>query len=88
MKLIALGSNLPHATYGDPINVVTEALKRLPQHGVVVREQSPWYASKPVPISDQPDYINGVALVEYGGDPGGLLAALHAVEASLGRARS
>lgn len=88
MKLIAMGSNLPHPEFGEPLNVVREAMRRLIDHGVTIVTQSPWYASKPVPVSDQPDFINGVAAVEYDGPPRGLLDALHAVEASLGRQRS
>ena len=88
MKLIALGSNLPHPEFGEPLNVVREAVRRLADHQITVIKQSPWYASKPVPVSDQPDFINGVASVDYDGEPRALLDALHAVEASLGRQRS
>ena len=88
MKLIAFGSNLPHPQLGAPIDVVREAVRRLADYRIGVVKQSPWYASKPVPVSDQPDFINGVAAVEYQGTARQLLDALHQVEASLGRQRS
>ena len=49
---------------------------------------SAWYATAPIPASDQPDYVNGVAAVETDLDAEATLAALHAIEAEFGRVRS
>ncbi len=43
-----------------------------------------WYLSQPVPPSDQPWYVNAVALVETRLDPAALLAALLAIEDRFG----
>jgi len=56
--------------------------------GVVLYRRSPWYETAPVPASDQPWFVNGVAAVETELGPEALLAVLHRVEAELGRARS
>ena len=44
--------------------------------------------SAPVPISDQPWYVNGVAEIETNLDPQELLALLHRVEEEFGRIRT
>ena len=90
MILIAIGSNLPHSELGPPRQVCEAALRRLEERGVRVMRRSHWYGSAPVPASDQPWFVNGVAEVApaRGLTPEGLLAALHAVEADLGRTRN
>jgi len=84
--LVALGGNLPFR--GRPAAVTLEhALARFPNFGIRIVSRSPWYASKPVPVSDQPDFVNGVAIVETNLDPAPLLAALHEIEREFGRVR-
>jgi 2-amino-4-hydroxy-6-hydroxymethyldihydropteridine diphosphokinase len=56
--------------------------------GVDLRRLSPWYRSAPVPLSDQPWYVNGVAEIDTREGPDALLALLHAVEEAFGRVRS
>ncbi|GEO81137.1 2-amino-4-hydroxy-6-hydroxymethyldihydropteridine diphosphokinase [Pararhodospirillum oryzae] len=87
MIFIALGANLPGPA-GSPRQTLAASLTALEEAGAKVRACSPWYASTPVPASDQPDYLNGVARVETSLDPGALLALLHAIEARFGRART
>ena len=55
--------------------------------GVEIAACSAWYATAPVPRSDQPDYINGAARLLTDLNPAALLALLHAVEDSFGRVR-
>lgn len=86
MIYIGLGSNLPSAA-GSPSNTVKAALSRLPQSGIQVRKVSPWYESAPVPASDQPWFVNGVAEVETELAPQALLAELLAIEQEFGRER-
>ncbi|MQX36680.1 2-amino-4-hydroxy-6-hydroxymethyldihydropteridine diphosphokinase [Roseospira navarrensis] len=88
MSLIALGSNLP-GPGGSPRETVTAALEALPAQGIRVVACSAWYRSAPVPPSDQPWFVNGVARVAGPPDltPADLLARLHAVEAAFGRRR-
>jgi len=87
--LVALGSNLPHPRLGPPRAVCEAALRCLAELGVTLRRRSRWYASAPVPVSDQPWFVNGVAEVSVpeGATPADLLALLHRVEAEFGRHR-
>jgi len=86
MILVALGSNLPGSA-GPPRAMVSAALAALPKAGVRVLTRSPWYLSAPVPVSDQPWFVNGVARVDFDGPPEALMERLHAVETALGRTR-
>ncbi|HEY9080776.1 2-amino-4-hydroxy-6-hydroxymethyldihydropteridine diphosphokinase [Magnetovibrio sp.] len=87
--LIALGANLPSARYGTPAQTIEAALAALDAHPAVrVRRRSRWFESAPVPISDQPWYVNGVCLVDTDLSPRALLDVLHAIEADFGRVRS
>jgi 2-amino-4-hydroxy-6-hydroxymethyldihydropteridine diphosphokinase len=54
---------------------------------VVLKRRSDWYESAPVPPSDQPLFVNGVAELASALDPVQLLAHLHRVEAAFGRVR-
>jgi 2-amino-4-hydroxy-6-hydroxymethyldihydropteridine diphosphokinase len=85
--LIGLGANLPSHRFGPPRATLEAALESLERHGVAIRRRSRWYESMPVPASDQPWFVNGVALVDTTLDPAGLLATLHEVEQAFGRER-
>jgi len=84
MILIGIGSNLP-SDYGPPRETCAAALEALAQEPLTVVARSRWYRSAPVPLSDQPWFVNGVAAVETGLDPVALLAVLHRLEAAYGR---
>jgi len=85
---IGLGANLPHPEFGLPIRTLAHALAVLNDRGVRTVRRSPWYRSEPVPVSDQPWYVNAVAQVATGLGPDALLATLHGVEDLFGRERS
>ena len=87
MILLGLGANLPHPRWGAPERTLAAALRRLPAHGIRVVARSRWYDSAPDPPSAQPTYVNAVARIVTDGEPAAVLAALLAVEASLGRVR-
>ena len=87
MILIALGANLSSAA-GGPQQTLEAALKRLEASGVQVTARSRWYRTAPVPVSDQPWFVNGVARVETKLDPAALLVLLRQVEQEFGRQRS
>jgi 2-amino-4-hydroxy-6-hydroxymethyldihydropteridine diphosphokinase len=88
MIVIAIGANLSGPA-GSALQNCEAALVSLDAARIVVRRRSRWYRSPPWPPgSEQPWYVNGVVLVETALDPVGLLAALHAIEASFGRART
>lgn len=87
MILIALGSNLSQAPYTSPRDVLEAALEKFPTRGITVVKASRWYETEPVPKSDQPWFVNGVALVESDLSPEALLGALHDLESEMGRLR-
>jgi len=91
--LIALGANLigPHGE--PPAQTVRAAAKAVGQlfEGLGYKI-SRFYSSAPVPVSDQPRFINAVLRVDIGNhfapDPASILANLHEIEAQFGRMRS
>ncbi len=85
--LIGLGANLEHPVYGPPKSTLEAALVQLEAMGPRLLRRSRWYRSAPVPASDQPWFVNGVAALQTGLDPPGILALLHEVEALFGRRR-
>jgi len=85
--LIGIGSNLAAPRFGSPQDTVNAAIAQLPAIGVAVVRRSRWYLTEPVPPSDQPWYVNGVAAVETGLAPAALLTALLALEVRFGRRR-
>jgi 2-amino-4-hydroxy-6-hydroxymethyldihydropteridine diphosphokinase len=87
MILLGLGANLPSSVHGNPLATLAAALQALAAQRVEIVRQSRWYETAPVPVSDQPWYINGVVEVATALAPGPLLALLHETEAGLGRVR-
>ncbi len=87
MILIGVGGNLP-STLGGPLATCQAALARLDAGGVKVEAVSPWYETAPVPVSDQPWFVNAVARVATALSPADLLQLMHDVEADLGRIRT
>jgi 2-amino-4-hydroxy-6-hydroxymethyldihydropteridine diphosphokinase len=85
---IGLGANLPSAEYGTPRETVTAALRAIEAAGLAVRAGSPFYESEPIPVSDQPWYVNAVAEVASGLASPDILALLASVENAFGRTRS
>lgn len=55
--------------------------------GIKVVCRSAWYRSAPIPVSDQPWFVNGVISVLTECSPEALLQNLHAVENEYGRIR-
>ncbi|MEM7680063.1 MAG: 2-amino-4-hydroxy-6-hydroxymethyldihydropteridine diphosphokinase [Pseudomonadota bacterium] len=84
MKLIGFGANLS-SKYGTPEQTIQKALESLEAHEVRVVRQSSLWLSAPVPISDQPWYHNGVAIIETSHDPSKLLKLLKNIEKDFGR---
>lgn len=87
MILIAVGSNLAVPGLGMPAQICAKALARLDSMGIRVLATSRYYETAPVPVSDQPWFVNAVAVVSTGLDAAGLLARLHQVEQEFGRVR-
>ncbi|MDH3597820.1 MAG: 2-amino-4-hydroxy-6-hydroxymethyldihydropteridine diphosphokinase [Rhodospirillales bacterium] len=87
MIFIGIGANLPHPEHGPPRKTCEAALAALTAAGLRVLRRSRWYESEPMPTSDQPRFINGVAEVATELAPAELLERLHRVEADFGRVR-
>ena len=87
MVLIALGGNLPHPDIGAPLDVLRHALGLVKEAGMALQARSNWYLTRPVPVSDQPWFVNGVVAATTDLSPRAVLDALHRIEADLGRVR-
>lgn len=88
MILVAIGANLAGNGYASPLETCDAAVARLSDDPrLVVHAVSRWFESEPVPPSDQPWYVNGVARIGTALGPAELLARLHDIEASFGRVR-
>ena len=79
---IALGSNL-----GNRGENIAEAIRRLKEKGVAVTKVATIIETKPYGVTDQPDFLNTAARVEFRGDAFALLDTLLAVEKEMGRKR-
>jgi 2-amino-4-hydroxy-6-hydroxymethyldihydropteridine diphosphokinase len=97
MILVAIGANLPGPDGAPPLETCRRAVADLAGlatvlPGLRLDAVSRWYLTAPVPASDQPDYVNAVALLSVAAplpppNPVALLAALQAMEARAGRRR-
>ncbi len=87
MIFIGLGANLPSEEFGPPRATCGAALAAIAEHEIAIARWSRWYHSAPVPASDQPWYVNGLAEVETSLGPEELFDVLMAVERRFGRRR-
>ncbi|KGJ19015.1 2-amino-4-hydroxy-6-hydroxymethyldihydropteridine pyrophosphokinase [Paracoccus sanguinis] len=87
LALLALGANLS-CWAGPPEAAVRVALGRLGAEGLGLRAVSRFWRTPAHPAGSGPDYVNAAAVVAAGSmSPEAVLAALHRVEADLGRVR-
>ena len=86
MILVGIGSNLCSKKYGKPVDNCKEAIEVLKKK-MIIESSSPWYQSEPLPVSNQPWYINGVLKVKTSLNPNNLLKTLLKIENSFGRTR-
>lgn len=84
---IGLGANLPSPEHGTLRETLEAAMRVLETHGLVLVARSPFYESEPIPVSDQPWYLNAVLEVATDLAPPEVLAVLHSVENAFGRVR-
>lgn len=88
MILIGIGSNLAAPPAKTPLETAQEGLAALAAPHLEPVSCSSWYESAPVPKSDQPWFVNAVALISTDREPEVLLARMLDVEARFGRVRS
>ena len=82
LSVIALGSNL-----GNSLETLELVLKTIDEvEGITLKKYSSWYQTKPIG-PQQPDYINGCALIEVTLKPDHLLKTLLKIEDQFGRVR-
>ncbi|MYM64320.1 2-amino-4-hydroxy-6-hydroxymethyldihydropteridine diphosphokinase [Pseudomaricurvus sp. HS19] len=83
LAYIGLGSNL-----NNPLQQVKSALQALAQlPGSELLQVSRWYRSKAIGPGEQPDFVNGVALLQTTLQPLALLDAMQAIEHAHQRVR-
>ena len=85
--LIGIGANLAAPGHATPLAGCQAALAALAAQGIGILARSRWYLSAPVPVSDQPWFVNAVATVETVLAPDRLIETLIAVETAFGRRR-
>ena len=87
--LVAIGANLASAGGRTPMETCRWAAGQLGQiPGLELRGVSRWFATQPIPASDQPRFVNGAAWLSGAAEPCRMLEMLHAIEADAGRVRS
>ena len=85
--IIGLGSNLS-GKFGSPRGACGAALEALQNVGLEVIARSPWYESAPVPISEQPRFVNGIVSIMTELAPAALLRQILEIETIMGRQRT
>jgi 2-amino-4-hydroxy-6-hydroxymethyldihydropteridine diphosphokinase len=85
--VIALGSNLS-GEFSSVRDLLEAALADVAAAGLKVAKRSSWWRSASWPDAGQPDYLNGVILVETRLDPHETLRTLRQIEARYGRLRA
>jgi 2-amino-4-hydroxy-6-hydroxymethyldihydropteridine diphosphokinase len=93
MILVAIGANLPGLDGAPPSGTCRTAASMLAElTGLRLEAVSRWYETNPVPRSDQPNYVNGIARLERRSEaaitPEALLSSLQGIEARFGRRRA
>ena len=86
MILVALGSN-QSGPWGNPEQTVKRALAELNSGPVKVKHASTLIQTAPFGVVNQPNFVNGVALIETALAPHTLLRRLHMIERLAGRKR-
>jgi len=85
--LVGIGANLVSPEHGPPAETCAAAAAALGRAGLDIVRRSPWYESAPVPVSDQPWYVNGVVRVATELPPEAVLDLLGETERRFGRIR-
>ena len=86
MILVALGSN-QSGPWGNPEQTIKRALVELNSGPVKVKHASTLIQTVPFGVVNQPNFVNGVALIETALPPRTLLRRLHMIERQAGRKR-
>ena len=88
MIYVGLGANMVHPVHGEPVNTLKIVGKSLDGGQIKVLRMSDFYETSPVPVSDDPWFVNAVLSLETNLKPYDLLQLLHKTENVFGRERS
>ena len=88
MIIIAIGSNLISSKYRSSIDACEASIDMMLEHEIALVDKSSWYESEPIPVSSQPNFINGAILINTILKSHELLTKLQAIETQMGRIRS
>ena len=85
---ISLGANLKF-NHDISLRKNLELVVNLfPKYNIYVKKISNWYETEPVPISDQPWFLNVVVKIQTKNSPEKLIDLLHEIEKNFGRKRN
>ena len=84
---VAIGGNITPSGYDNLEAVMADAVAALSEEALLIKAQSRWYETAPVPISDQHWFLNAVMEIETSLSAAELLLRLHQLEADFGRVR-
>ena len=84
--LIAMGANLPSAT-GTALYTLEKSLELFQLESLQIIRISKWFSTPAFPVDSGPDFVNGAVEVKTQLTPAEVLAALHRIEAVMGRTR-
>ena len=83
---LGIGSNLNGKNKETPLENCKNVINELSQE-LNVKHISSWYKTEPVPVSDQPWYVNGIVQIETDKPPLDLLNYILKIEENFGRIR-
>lgn len=82
--VLGLGANV-NSVWGAPAQTIRHTLHLFGVNGVCVKACSPFYASAPLGIQEQADFVNAVAVARTALPPAALLNTLKRLEREAGR---
>jgi|TARA_X000000950_G_scaffold40142_2_gene43539 2-amino-4-hydroxy-6-hydroxymethyldihydropteridine diphosphokinase len=85
--LIGIGANLVPDGFATPRGGCEAAIARLPEVGIEIVHISGWFETAPVPLTDQPWFVNAVIAARTPLSMHDTLQGLHRIEAEFGRVR-
>ncbi len=84
---LGIGGNLAPDGYDGPREGAMAALAALETVAIRITAMSRWFETAPVPISEQPWFMNAVVMASTDLGPADMLRVLHETEAAFGRQR-
>ena len=83
---LGIGANLVPDGYDNLLEALEAAIVQIEEVAPII-QRSGWYRTAPVPVSDQPDFLNAVLGVASDKTPHELLWEVNKIEARFGRVR-